>query len=728
MWLFSVTVRRRLRGTPHDLSGKHRVALHAEDPIFARDVRAHGDRTATECEGAHVRYVLAIAALVLSGVLLILGIGQRTFLAGPAEISFPVDTKSETGFAVVDGAEFAKMPGQANVVVTGEQAFVATGATRDVRGWLEPFSHAELSVDTRGEKLLSALVAPVQESLPAGVTAETGLDPRGSDLWLEERTLDNSGSGVETETLRVPVALNEDQSVIIASDGVQPVPKEVSLVWAQDRNTPWAGPLLAAGGALALIGGLLYLLAVDHDRRALGPRRGRRGPLQGIRNAFSGGSKRRSGATPSTPAAPAPEAGPAAAVPQSQPRPDTPDASEVTDTASTGDAAAPAEPEDTEGKSTMQATPHSAVRRRAWLRRGALPALGLTAAIALTGCSPSYWPQGAAPEPTVEEPAPTPSAVAPVPVSEGQLSRIVTDVAESAALGDESLDVAHLSARFGGDALTQRTANYTIRAAIPEYAVLPPHITNQELDYELVQSTEGWPRTLFVTVASTPGNQPILVEGEEAPEDEVASPSLALVMTQQTPHQNYLVSRVIALRGGISMPQAAPAEDGTALLSNEIETLTLPPGQVAQAYATLLQDGADAAPAQYFDLSTDTLLENYGKVRAAKEQAASDEKGQTMRFSAAARPGDEKPIALSTGAGGALVATTVIEEQIVDSEGGRYKPQAKDAVTALSGLEGEQDRLVQEVAHQLLFFVPSKTEDAQIQLLGVTSELVGVRN
>jgi hypothetical protein len=49
-------------------------------------------------------------------------------------------------------------------------------------------------------------------------------------------------------------------------------------------------------------------------------------------------------------------------------------------------------------------------------------------------------------------------------------------------------------------------------------------------------------------------------------------------------------------------------------------------------------------------------------------------------------------------------------------------------VTALSGLTGEQERLVQEVAHQLLFYVPSKTDGSKIQLLGVTSELVGVRN
>lgn len=635
-----------------------------------------------------MRYVLAIATLVLSGVLLIMGIGQRTFLAGPAEISYPVKTTAEAGFAVVNGAEFAKVPGQANVVVQGEQAFVATGATRDVDAWVAPFAHTTLDVNVPDKALTSSLVAPDEDAETETVTAETGLDPRGSDLWLEERAIDDTGSGVEPETLRVPVALTEEQSVLIASDGSQPAPQEVSLVWAQDRNTPWAGPLLVGGGALAVIGGLLYLLAVDHDRRGLGPRRGRRGPLQGIRNVFGGGRSRGSSA---------------ARVPES---------SNSSSNSSSDSARA-------ENRAHSRRTPR-------WIRRSALPAVGLTVALGLSGCSPSYWPQAEAPEVTEEAPTTSPSAIAPVPVTDGQLKRIIADVSETATTGDDSLDATALADRFTGDALAQRAANYTIRAAVPEYPVVPPRITDEELDYELVQSTEGWPRTLFITVASTSGATAVPTEGEEAVE--IASPSLALVMTQQNPHENFLVSRVIALRGGISMPQAAPAEDGTALLSNDIETLALPPAQVGAAYATLLQDGADAEPAQYFDLETDTLLQNYGKARTTQSQTESDGKGQTMKFSVTARQGDAKPVALSTGAGGALVATTVIEEQIVDADGGRYKPQAKDSVTALSGLTGEQERLVQEVAHQMLFFVPSKSEDAKIELLGVTSELVGVRN
>lgn len=625
-----------------------------------------------------MRYVLAIAALVISGVLLLLGIGQRTFLAGPAEISYAVDTKSEAGYAVIDGKEFTKVPGQANVVVRGSDAFVAVGATRDIQGWLEPFPHAELSVDQGNERVLSALVA--SSSAAEDVEEMKPIDPRGSDLWLESRSIKSEGSGIEKETLRVPVALPPEQSVLIASNGVNPVPDDVSLVWVQDRTTPWAGPLLAAGAAFALIGGVLYLFAVDHDRRGLGPRRGRRGPFQGIRNAFRKRGKK------------------AGAVRSSQEPP---------------------------------------VARMRAVRRGAVPALGLAVVLGLSGCSASYWPDFS-PQPTKEAPAEdSQTALPPVPVTEGQMDRIVEQVSEAAGNGDDSLDATKLAPRFDGDALAQRTANYTIRQQLPDYGVVPPRITKDRLDYELVQSTDSWPRTMFVTVASEAADatkDDTAAEGEDAAaesedaSEEASSPSLAMILTQETPQQNYSVSRVIALRGGISMPQAAPAEDGTALLSNDLETLVLPPGEVGAAYASVLQNGQDAPEAESFDLTTDTLLDNYGLARAQKAQQESDAKGQTMKFSAQAHQGDLEPVALSTGVGGALVATTVIEEQVVDSAGGRFKPQAAGAVTALSGLTGEQDKLVQEVAHQMLFFVPNKAENKKIELLGVTSELVGARN
>ncbi|MFC5338559.1 hypothetical protein [Leucobacter denitrificans] len=246
-----------------------------------------------------MRYVLAIAALAISGVLLLLGIGQRTFLAGPVEIVHTVTFEDETMYAVVDGEQLSKVPGQANILMRGEAAFAAVAKTRDIAGWLAPFGYQQIEVDPT-EKPTSSI--QIRAEVPTTDLLEVDdegavvpLDPRGSDLWLDSRSGENG-------VFRLPVSLTENQSILISGNGEDPIPSGTSIAWVQERNTPWAGPLLAAGGAFALLGAVLYLIAFDRDKRALGPRRGRRGPLIGVQNVVGG--MRRRGADSPAPEAP----------------------------------------------------------------------------------------------------------------------------------------------------------------------------------------------------------------------------------------------------------------------------------------------------------------------------------------------------------------------------------------------------------------------------------------
>lgn len=624
-----------------------------------------------------MRYAYAIAALVVSGLLLLLGIGQRTFLAGPAEIEYSLAAPGNAPYSVMTAEDVAAVPGQANVVLEGAGGFVATGADRDIEAWVAPFDHAEVAADTGARQLAPSAVSAVDTGeTEADGKPLTAADPRGSDLWL-----DSSATKKGDTSLRVPLSLAEGQSLLVASDGTAAAP-EMKVVWVQDRQTPWAGPLFAAGGLFALVGLVLYLLAVDRDRRSLGPQRGRRGPLLGIRNVFTR-------------------------------RPKSP--KKVVDK--------PA-PVNDSGRTNM--------------RRAALPALGLTFALGLSGCSANYWPQLT---PSAIESGPTAdpevvSNAAPVPVTEGQISRIIGDVSKVATAADTKLDAKLLAERFSDDALVQRKANYTIRKEISDYGVLPPQITDQALGYQLVQSTEGWPRTLLLTVESTRPDIKTTDDDADAEaeadadakkeESDSASPSLAMILTQQSPHENFLVSRVISLRGGIDMPPAAPVEEGTALLSSDLQGLVLPPGEVGEAFASVLQEGKQSKSFDLFETKDLSLLKNYGLTRAKAAEKESEEADTPLSHSVRAKQGGGDPVALSTGVGGALVATTVIERQIVEADGGRYKPQASGALTALSGLEGQQDRIVQVIAHELLFFVPNGEESEKIQLLGETSELIDV--
>lgn len=647
-----------------------------------------------------MRFFGAITALVLAGVMLILGIGQRTFLAGPAEIEYQAKSSGEEHYAVIPASAFDEVTGQPSVVLEGKNAFAAIGATRDVEAWAAEYRHLEIGVDTKQKRLNAATVAAEAPKAADGGDSQADaaktpelLDPRGSDLWLAEYGTGVSNAGASPSaaegagTLRVPVALKSDQSILVATNGADPLPQKIALAWAQDRSTPLAGPFLVAGGVLALIGALLYLLAVDHDRRGLGPRRGRRGPLQGIRNFFSRGGKRR--AAPST----------------------------TTEAPKAADA----------GSGTAQRT---AVRR---LRRAAIP-IGLAGLLALSGCSASYWPQfggDAAPSETTTSPSPSKSA--PVPVNDDQIKRIIGSVADAATQGDDSLDAKQLEARFTGDALQQRTANYKIRAKVKDYEVVPPRITNRQESYKLVQSTEDWPRVVLATVASEPGVKKTSTPSPSATKSDAAqqqeeSPTLALMLVQDNPHVNFQVSRVVALRGGQKMPDAAPAEEGTARVSDDLSTLALTPAAAVADYAKVLQGGDKVAEASAFNLQDDVLVTKSGAAWVAQAQAKAKKDGnESVKYSVTVTPSDSELISLSTGVGGALVSATLREERIEDSAGGRAKPTATASVTALSGLEGRQDKLVRVVTHQILFFIPSKTSGGQVQRLGVTSELVEAR-
>ena len=612
-----------------------------------------------------MRFGLAIASLIISGILLLLGIGQRTIFAAPDQVTLPLEANADSSFAVVAADEIARIAGQANVEVNGDQAFVAVGSSTDVGAWVAPFAHTTVSVDEKKQELRSTPVAAEASDL----TAEQlqALTPKGSDLWLTQQ----QGTG------RLPVSLNHDQSLLIDTGAGG----SVSLSWAQDDRTPWAGPLLVAGGVFALVGLLLYLLAIDHDRRGLGPRRGRSGPLLGIRNLLGGSRSSRS------------ESGPK--------------------------------------------------RGRTSRRSVALPALGITAALALTGCSSSYWPDLSA-DPAADAARSTPPAesnVAPVPITQAQIDRIVADIADVAGQGDDGLDAKLLEPRFAGDAFAQRKAHYKIRSKVKDYEVILPRITETLLDYELVQSTEGWPRVVFVTVASeTPsdaktnasasedsqaGKKSVNTKSAEDPGSRSASsPSLAMLLVQENPFDNYQVTRLFALRGGISMPSAAPVSEGTALLADDMQGLVLQPQQVGPSYAKVLAGGTKTAAAASFDLKDDTIIEKSGAawVAAAKKAAKKDK--VDVKYSVTAAQTKTPIINLSTGTGGALVSTTLLESRI-EKQSGKFQPKAVGAVSAISGLKGVQKRIVSKVQHQLLFYVPSEKSGEKIQLLGYTTELVG---
>lgn len=636
---------------------------------------------------------------------MLFAIGQATFLSGPKIITYTVELDKKITLLVIDDEQLAKVPGQANIIVSGDAPAIGYGNDIDVAAWAAPFTYTQLATDT-GAQSFTFTQIPANASAQERYAKQTGADlsqtiqhpsVSPSDLWLsQDAVLESDAEQTETVrgTAKLAVSLKEDQSAIISINSGDAQP-QLQVQWVQGRNLPLVGPFLLAGGILVLFGGLMYLIAVDHDRRGLGPRRGRKGFLLGIRDEFAKQKQKSSGKKTAQPAS---DPDPSSAEPAEDITPDAP-------------------------------TPKT--HSRDMRRRGAsttLVVFGLVAALGLSGCSAKYWPQE--PDQTEEEveaeKLDQPQNLAPVPVTEGQIQHIIAEISELSTAADQNLDASSLAQRFTSDALKERETNYIIRKSVGDYNVIVPGISDTLLGYQLVQSTETWPRTMLVVVDSvTAADSQETPEGEEKTE----SPSLALILTQQTPHENFLVSRSIVLRGNTQMPDAAPAEVGTALLADDLNTLKLSPIEVGAAYAAVLAGGTGVAEAANFSLDGDTLISRSGASWVSQASSAAASAGQNISYSVSAAQSDAKITSLSTGVGGALVATTVLESRVEEAAAGsNWRPTISSSAAALSGLSGRQNKIVTVVAHQLLFYVPGLDSAEQIQLLGFSSNMISASN
>lgn len=657
-----------------------------------------------------MRYVFAITALALAAVFAIMGLGQITFLSGPSSLSTALTPSADVHYSVIPGDVLMAEEGQAALAIRGKDvAFAGYGSTADVEAWVAPFEHNVFSYDAvTGEVAVRTIagVLPDSNGLVSDESPKDATDfktPIGSDLWLGEV----SGDGL----LTLYTDATADTSIIFASDGAAVQPTDVKLLWLQNQNAPWFGPLMVLAGVFTLVGLILYLLAADHDKRAVGPRRGRTGPFQGLRviahesrEKLKERANRKRG--------------------QSD---ESVDAVAETDVDSKTDESA-SEISGTEPESeTHDDKGATGVSKRIAL---GFASLLLVTTFATTGCSAKYWPQ----TPATDQPGVTsstgssPAAEAtnqtelrPIPVSEPQLHSIVSRITTVADDADKAMAVDAIRTRFVGSALAQREANYKIRAAVAETPA-PLSLTANLLGYNLIQSTAGWPRTILATTKSMwPEGQEV---SKDAAGDAVESPALALVLRQESPYSNYMVHSVIEVRGGIVFPEAAAAEEGVALMPSDTKTLLLPPDQVGVSFGQILTQGEAAPSFKLFDLKDDPLLAQMGAAWVAKAQAEAAAKGESVEYSIETSQADDV-VALSTGATGALVSVTVNEKHIAKSTQARGSVKLTPSVKALSGLEGSKKSIYQLWQHQMMFFVPTQGVDEKIRVLGSTTAMTG---
>lgn len=615
-----------------------------------------------------MRFVFAIVAFVAAAVMIGLGIAQRTVFLEPDRVSLSAELSGgEADFIVIEPEALAANPGKQTITVSGSpKAFLSYGRSSDVEAWLGDTQYVSVGYDAEAGELTNEIVVknPVDDVTSASPPATTvpptvEAEPVAAPSPAgSDLWLDEISDDL---VLTTTIDVPDDISVLVSADGGDELPARVRIDWPLNNATPWAGPLIVGGALVFLLGIALVISGFVNHRRSRGPRRNLpKGPR--------GGAK--------LPSAPKP------------------------------------------GRAQIGGGRRAIGRAK----RVAIVPFLVIPALALTACSPDYWPsfdQQAAPAttapatPVTSTPAPedevdeSPQAVPAVTVP--QMERIMRRVAVVATEVDASRDATAAAQRFTGPALEARSANYAIRGSLAEHP-LPTPIPAAPLTLTLPQQATGWPRTVLTIAKNS--------------DDPTVAPS-ALVLVQQTPRENYKILYAMSLAPDADVPEVAPASIGAPPISPEFKGLVLPTGQVAAAYADVLMKGEASAFAPLFDPEGDTLMAQLGP---AGQQATNDGLPATADATFSNIVGDSPTIALATNDAGALVTVSIEQtENVVPNDGGTIGFQPGPAA-ALSGFTGKSAKGVQRVIGiQLLFYVPgvgNESED-QIRLLGWSESLIG---
>ena len=222
-----------------------------------------------------MRFLIAIGVFVVAAILLGVGISQKILFSDPEFVTLQTQVESDAPYVVIDSKVLTSHDGLQSVVVGGAKAnFVGYGRTSDVMAWIGEDDYETIGYSKKLNKIAvinkdnEAAASDSAEKAPAAAAEQTITNPSGSDLWV--------GEAVSEGTATLPMNLEDGMSVIVASNGVDPAPTKIAVQWPLPSRAPYATAFILAGGVLALIGLILYLLALRHMKKQQGPRR--RGP------------------------------------------------------------------------------------------------------------------------------------------------------------------------------------------------------------------------------------------------------------------------------------------------------------------------------------------------------------------------------------------------------------------------------------------------------------------
>jgi hypothetical protein len=204
-----------------------------------------------------MRFLTAVLLFAASIVLVILGIGQRTVWAGPASHEVRLKVVEDKPFFLIPNAALTKFEGRPTVTVKGNgNLFVASGRESDIDSWLGSESN---SIITFGGPKNEAVI----EARPG---QKTVLSPVGSDLWRQEI---KGATKIQLEAVNPA----DENALLLARDGSENAPGDISLEWPVSRDFTFSTYLIVAGAALLVAAFFINSVSLLKLRSQSRPRR-----------------------------------------------------------------------------------------------------------------------------------------------------------------------------------------------------------------------------------------------------------------------------------------------------------------------------------------------------------------------------------------------------------------------------------------------------------------------
>lgn len=302
-----------------------------------------------------------------------------------------------------------------------------------------------------------------------------------------------------------------------------------------------------------------------------------------------------------------------------------------------------------------------------------------------------------------------PEVQAPYPaVTEQQFANIMSRIGAQILAGDEELSVNTLGVRVADPTLSARRAAYIVARADPESAAISP-IPASPIRLVVPQQTQTWPRSVFGIIQD---------------EQDVESPSLGVVIRQETPRSPYLLTYAVVLNPQVQLPDLPSASIGAPKLSADSKLTAIAPSELLLHYVDVVNNGADSPFASEFALASDALFGQVGPDALALRQESFGD-AVSVRWTTSVT--DREIVAFSTADGGAIVLGTLQQTERVAPLQSGATVNSSIGIRALTSLSQSALGFDVDSHVQVLWYVPPVGSEEGIRVLGYTYSLIGAR-